>query len=222
MELKFQIAFSLLAILICCAFLKDNDDMKYKILCFGDSITYGAGVEGNGWVEQIAKKSDKIIMINEGRKGRKTSDKEEIIPVLEKNLDANLVIFLLGVNDLKNGNDSLVAICVSNMKWMILQVKEKMPQTKILLAAPCNINLENMSELNRLKKYNENTLYSLEKLEIQYKRLSEEENISFVSLFNVVSQQNFIDGLHPNINGHKEIAEIIWKELNSIIELEQL
>lgn len=217
---KFYSTNFIFMIFILCAFMMLNQKPKYKIICIGDSITYGAGVEGNGWVEQIAKKSDKILMVNEGRKGRRTSDKEEIIPILERNLDSDLVLLLLGVNDLKNGNDSLVSSCVSNMKWIITQIKEKMPKAKIVLMAPCNINIETMSEINRQKKYNENTVKSLAKLEIEYKKLAEEENIGFISLFNAVSPQNFLDGLHPNIDGYKEIADIIWKEINSIFKYE--
>ncbi len=192
---------------------------KYKIICFGDSITYGAGVEGKGWVEQIANKSDKINIINEGRKGRKTSDKEELITILESNSKINLVTILLGVNDLKNGNDSLVNLCVENIKWMIKRIKEKDPSIKILLISPCNINLETISDINKKKLYNENTVESLIKLEERYRKLAEEEGIYFTSLFNIVSPPNFLDGLHPNLEGHKEIAEKLWIEIKKILEL---
>lgn len=191
---------------------------QYKILCFGDSITRGAGVEGNGWVEQVAKKSDKFLMINAGRNGRKTSDREELIPVLEKNKDADLISIMLGVNDLKNGNDSLVNICVNNMKWMISQIKTHLPHAQILLMAPCNISFETMSEVNKQKKYNENTYNSLIQLEKKYEELASEEKINFLSLFNFVSPNNFLDGVHPNVEGHKEIAEKVYQKIVLILE----
>ncbi|MCX7797385.1 MAG: SGNH/GDSL hydrolase family protein [Melioribacter sp.] len=196
-----------------------TQNAKYKILCFGDSITRGAGVEGNGWVEQVSKMSDKFLMINAGRNGRKTSDTLELVPVLEKHLDANLVLIMLGVNDLKNGNDSLVNLCVSNMKWMITQVKTKLTKAQILLIAPCNISFETMSEINKQKRYNENTYNSLIKLEKEYEKLATEEKVNFISLFNVVSPKNFLDGVHPNIEGHREIAEIIYKKIVDILRL---
>lgn len=185
-------------------------------MCFGDSITYGASVEGNGWVDQLYRKSNEIVTLNEGRKGRKTSDKEELLPCLIKHKDVNYIMFFLGVNDLKDGNDSLVNSCTENMKWMIRQVRELLPTTEIVLIAPCSINLESMSELNKSKLYNENTKKSLEKLESAYKKLAEEESVDFISLLNVVSKENFADGLHPNIDGHKEIAERIWIYLKEI------
>lgn len=213
-----NIILSLLLIIVLSSFMMLSQKSKYKIVCFGDSITYGAGVEGNGWVEQIVKKTDKLLMINEGRKGRKTSDKKELLPILEKYPDADLFIILLGVNDLKDGNDSLVNECVSNIKWMIEEIKNKVPKAKILLMSPCNINLETMSDINKQKKYNENTYNSLIKLEKEYSKIADEEELYFLSLFNVVSPQNFWDGLHPDIKGHQEIAEKVFEKLNAIIK----
>lgn len=179
-------------------------------------------------IRQQTRKLDEIIVVNnsstdgtlewlnEGRKGRKTSDKEELLPYLKKHNEVNYVIFFLGVNDLKDGNDSLVNSCVQNMKWMIQKTKEILPDTKIIVVAPCSVNLQSMSELNKSKLYNENTKKSLEKLESAYKKLSEEESVGFISLLNVVSKENFADGLHPNIEGHREIADKIWSYLKSI------
>ncbi len=212
-----KIILSLTLIITLSSLIMSAQKSKYKVVCFGDSITYGAGVEGKGWVEQIANRSENLLMINEGRKGRKTSDKNELLPVLEKYPDADLFLILLGVNDLKNGNDSLVNACVSNIKWMIEEIKSKAPNSKILLMSPCNINLETMSEINKNKKYNENTYNSLIKLEKQYKKLAEEKNIYFLSLFSTVSPQNFLDGLHPDLKGHEEIAERVFQKLNSIL-----
>ena len=206
----------LLTLLITAAFILREGSLKGKIVCFGDSITHGAFVEGNGWVEQLGKKSDDIITVNAGRNGRKTSDKNELTPVIEKNRDADYFLFFLGVNDLKDGTDSMVTACINNMQWMIEQVKKNIPKAKIVLIAPCGINLKDMSEINQKKKYNENTAASLINLEEGYKNLAEKEKVGFISLLNTVSPQNYVDGLHPNAKGQKEIADKIWVDLNKI------
>jgi acyl-CoA thioesterase I len=193
---------------------QDSGQLKGKIVCFGDSITYGASYEGNGWPEQLSKMSNNIVVVNAGRKGRKTSDKNELLPVIEVNKDADYFLFLLGVNDLKDGNDSLVNYCIVNMKWMIEKVKDEIPNAKIVLMAPCEINLKRMTELNRGKKYNENTLHYLIKLEDRYKKLAKEESVEFVSLFDIVSPGNLFDGIHPNVEGYSEITKKVWSELN--------
>ena len=206
----------LLIVLFITSFILQEDNLNGKIVCFGDSITYGAFVEGNGWVEQLAEKSNEITTINAGRKGRKTSDRNELPPVIEKNKDADYFLFFLGVNDLKDGTDSMVTSCIQNMKWMIEQVKQNIPEAKIVLISPCGINLHDMSEVNQKKKYNENTAASLINLEKGYRQLAEDESIGFISLLHSVSPKNYIDGLHPNLDGQKQIADEIWLGLNKI------
>jgi lysophospholipase L1-like esterase len=78
------------------------------VVCFGDSITYGAQVDGHSWVYFLSQKHPGIDFVNAGRSGRKTSDKKELLPVLKKYPNANYYLIFLGVNDLKNGNDSMV------------------------------------------------------------------------------------------------------------------
>lgn len=216
MSIKNIIPFLLLGLLILSASTFIKNDLKGKILCFGDSITFGAQVQGFCWVDLLAKKSDSIFVINAGRSGRKTSDKNELLKVLENNLDADFVLIFLGVNDLKDGNDSLVASCVNNMKWMIEKTRENIPNAKIVTLAPTGINLKDMSELNRNKKYNRNTEASLIKLEKEYQILAEKESVRFISLLNAVSPENYLDGLHPNKDGHRQIADAVWKGMNNI------
>ena len=169
-------------------------------------------------MEQIDKISSDAEFINAGRNGRKTSDTTELKAVLNKYPDADYVLFLLGVNDLKDGNDSMINACVKNMKWMIPQVKQKLPSAKIVLMAPCRLNLKDMSDVNKTKKYNENTQKSLIELGKKYKALAKEESAGFIDLFNTVSMDNYIDGLHPNLEGYSQMAHEIWNELNSIFQ----
>ncbi len=188
-------------------------EKKIQVVCFGDSITKGAKVNGHSWVYFLSKDHKNINFINEGRNGRKTSDKGELIPILKKYPNANYYLIFLGVNDLKDGNDSLVNNCIDNMKWMIKKIKETNEEAKIILLSPANINLKTMSKINVKKKYNENTELSLIKLEKKYKNLAAEESVGFISLLKAVSPQNYEDGLHPNEHGQKQIAVVVWKVL---------
>ncbi|MHB8579001.1 MAG: SGNH/GDSL hydrolase family protein [Ignavibacteriaceae bacterium] len=190
-----------------------NGEIKGKIVCFGDSITHGAKVNGHSWVYLLSKKHKNIDFINEGRNGRKTSDKEELLPFLKKYPDADYFLIFLGVNDLKDGNDSLVNVCIENMKWMISKIRETNSKTKIVILSPTAINLKTMAALNVKKKYNENTRLSLIKLDKRYKELANEESVGFISLLKSISSQNYADGLHPNEKGQQEIANAIWKGL---------
>ena len=193
-----------------------NGDIKGKVVCFGDSITHGAKVNGHSWVYFLSKEHKGIDFVNAGKNGRKTSDKEQILPVLKENSDADYFLIFLGVNDLKDGNDSLVNFCTDNMKWMIKKIKNSSGKTKIVILSPSDINLKTMSAVNVKKKYNENTKQSLKKLEKRYKELAKEESIGFITLLNAVSPANYADGLHPDVKGQKQIAAAVWKGLNKL------
>ncbi len=187
-----------------------------QVVCFGDSITYGAQVDGHSWVYFLSQEHSDIDFVNAGRSGRKTSDKAELLPVLKKYPDANYYLIFLGVNDLKNGNDSMVNSCVENMKWMINEIRKANNDAKIVILAPSDINLVTMNEINKGKKYNENTKQSLYKLEKKYQELAKAQHTEFISLLHVVSKPNYADGLHPNIAGQKEIANAVWKGLKNL------
>jgi len=76
-----------------------------------------------------------------------------------------------------------------------------------------------MNQINVKKNYNENTKQSLYELEKGYKELAYKENVAFISLLHVVSKSNYADGLHPNIEGQKQISKAVWKGLNHIYEI---
>jgi len=187
-----------------------------QVVCFGDSITYGAQVDGHSWVYFLSQEHPDIDFLNAGRSGRKTSDKKELLPVLTKYPNANYYLIFLGVNDLKNGNASMINSCVENMKWMIKEIRKVNNEAKIIILAPSDINLVTMNEINKAKKYNENTKQSLYKLETRYKELAKAQHTEFISLLHVVSKPNYADGLHPNIAGQKEIANAVWKGLKKL------
>jgi lysophospholipase L1-like esterase len=191
--------------------------LQGKIICFGDSITYGAKVDGDSWVWFLQQAGHPgMQFINAGRSGRKTADKNELLPVLAKYPGASCYLLFLGVNDLKNGDDSMVESCVANMKWMIEKIRGADPAAKIVLLAPTDINISIMTSLNKRKQYNENTRRSLALLEKKYRQLATHEHTGFISLLHAVSKPNYADGLHPNVAGQRQIAAAVWKGLNKL------
>ncbi len=189
-----------------------------KVVCFGDSITHGAQVDGHSWVWFLSNEHKGVDFVNAGRNGRKTSDKAELLPVLKENPDADYYLIFLGVNDLKDGTDAMVDSCVSNMKWMLDEIRKVNDKAQIVILAPSDINLETMNQININKKYNQNTKNSLYKLEKRYKQLAKQDYTGFISLLHVVSAPNYADGLHPNIDGQKEIAKAVWSGLTHLIK----
>jgi len=210
MKKKTVSAICVLAVLVLMAFKKQP---KGAIVCFGDSITYGANVNGHSWVWNLQQEHPNMNFVNAGRSGRRTADKAELLPVLKQHPDANYCLIFLGVNDLKNGTSAMVDSCVTNMQWMIAQIRTTNPHARIILLAPTDINVQTMSKVNVDKKYNDNTKKSLVELASKYKALAKQEHIGFISLLHAVSAPNYADGLHPNEAGQQEIANEVWKGL---------
>ncbi|TDH27000.1 SGNH/GDSL hydrolase family protein [Segetibacter sp. 3557_3] len=208
-----RVCLSLLAVTSGLIWMSFKQESKVEVVCFGDSITYGANVNGHSWVWLLSRANPSINFINAGRSGRKTADKQELLPVLDKYPDAGYYLIFLGVNDLKDGNDSMVTTCVNNMKWMIGQIRKTAPGAKIIVLSPADINVETMSEVNVKKMYNVHTHESLQLLDKRYRALAKQEDVQFISLLDVVAKPNYADGLHPNESGQQEIADRVWKHL---------
>lgn len=195
-----------------------SSEISGTVVCFGDSITHGAKVEGKSYVYYLSRNHPNVNFVNAGRNGRKTSDKKQILPVLEEHPDADYFLIFLGVNDLKDGTPEMVDGCVENMDWMIKQVKQTNSETKIVIIAPTDINLNTMDSVNVRKKYNSNTKQSLVLLRDRYQQLAKEDSVEFISLLDVVTQPNYVDGLHPNRKGQQEIAGAVWEKLNQLYQ----
>lgn len=187
-----------------------------QVVCFGDSITHGALVNGHSWVWYLSQNHPQAEFVNAGRNGRKTSDRQELLPVLNKYPGADYYLIFLGVNDLKDGTEAMVKDCVQNMQWMITQIHQEDPSAKVVILAPTDINLQTMSQVNVDKKYNKNTKQSLRELEQKYRALAQQEHAGFISLLQTVSPPNYVDGLHPDETGQQQIAEAVWQGLNRL------
>jgi len=190
-----------------------NAENSKRILCFGDSIT-----DRGKWVASVGA-HESIETVNAGRSGRKAAQaREELAPYLEKYSNLDRIIMFLGVNDLpardKRPGDVKVAGCVTNMSDAIDLAMTRFKPENIILVAPCNVNPDIMSAINHKRGYDV-TSPLLAKLENEYKALAKKKGIQFVSLFNVVSKENYKDGLHPNEAGDAEIAKAILSFLST-------
>ncbi|MCM8527847.1 MAG: GDSL-type esterase/lipase family protein [Lentisphaeraceae bacterium] len=177
-----------------------------KVLCFGDSITH----DGK-WLQMVTEKTS-YEFINCGRSGRRVSQAyKELLPYLKKYTGSKIII-LLGVNDLpardRRPDKVKVDSCVEGMKEVVNELLKGYKPENIILLGPCKVNPKTMSSVNLKKGYhviNE----MLKDLNQKYSELAQKKGIKFYSLENVVSPENLPDGLHPDENGDKEIANFI-------------
>lgn len=195
--------------------IEANDSLQTKttkdkvILCFGNSITAGLGLNiEEAFPAVIQSKLDALNLpyqvVNAGLSGETTaSGKSRVSWVLNQKVD--IFVLELGANDGLRGIP--LSETKSNLQSIIDLVLEKNPDAKIVLAGmeiPPNMGPEYTSEFRNIFK----ELAELNKLKL----------IPF--LLNDVAgnpELNQDDGIHPTIEGHKIVAENVWVVLKDLL-----
>ena len=200
------------------------------VLCYGDSMTAHA----KSYVSILDQKWTKTRMINAGRGGRKTSERDNLVDLLarlrkgeekqaaggKKPVKITWVFILLGGNDLKaRATDASVDKCAQNMSWMIDYLRKEMPEVKILVLSPCTLDVAKMKESGY--ETQPESVKRIAALETAYQKLAEEKKVKFISLLNVVPAANLSDGLHPDPAGQAMIAEAIMKGFDDPLPADQ-
>ena len=180
------------------------------ILCFGDSITAGYGLEDTteAYPALVQQKIDSLnlnyTVINSGVSGETTAGgKSRIDWVIKQPID----IFLLELG----ANDGLRGVALSetraNLQAIIDVVKSKSPETTIILAGmelPPNMGKAYTTEFREL-----------------YADLAEKNNLEFIPFIlkdvGGIAALNQGDGIHPNVEGHKILAETVWETLGPLV-----
>ena len=178
---------------------------EYRILCLGDSLTAGYGVQENeAWPallqKQVREKSPDAKIVNAGTSGATSAGGLRKLPWLfKKNVD--VLIVALGANDGLRGLST--DVLEQNLQKVIDSAKKKNPDIRILIAGmkmPPNMGTEYTG-----------------KFEALYPRLAEKNKIELIPfLLDGVAghaKMNLPDGIHPNPAGHKVICQLVWDVL---------
>lgn len=181
------------------------------ILCFGDSITAGYGLEDNddAFPALVQQKIDSLnlnyTVVNSGVSGETTAGgKSRIDWVIKQPVD----IFLLELG----ANDGLRGVPLSetrgNLQEIIDVVKEKSPETTIVLAGmqlPPNMGQDYTTEFRQL-----------------FADLAQKNDLEFIPFIlkdvGGIASLNQGDGIHPNVEGHKILAETVWETLEPLLQ----
>lgn len=180
------------------------------ILCFGDSITAGYGLEDSedAYPGVLKEKIDALqldyTVINSGLSGETSAGgKSRIDWVLNQKVD----IFLLELG----ANDGLRGVPLSetraNLQAIIDIVKQKSPKTTIILAGmelPPNMGQEYTTEFRQV-----------------YADLAQQNNLAFIPFIlkdvGGIEALNQKDGIHPTVEGHQIVANTVWEVLQPLL-----
>jgi acyl-CoA thioesterase-1 len=188
-------------ILIVLALVFHTQPSTRVILFFGDSLTAGYGLSPEeafpAVVEQNLKKSGKDVkVVNAGLSGETSAGGFSRIDwILRQPID----IFVLELG----GNDGLRGLPLNqtrkNLQGIIDKVKSKYPQCKIVLAGmmvPPNMGKEYTDEFKKI-----------------YPELAEKNKATLIPFLlesvGGIEKLNQPDGIHPNAEGHRIIANKI-------------
>ena len=180
------------------------------ILCFGDSITAGYGLDNSddAFPALLQQKIDSLglnyTVINSGLSGETTAGGKSRIGWV---INQPISVFLLELG----ANDGLRGVSLTetraNLQAIIDEVKSKSPTTIIILAGmelPPNMGQDYTSEFKSM-----------------YAELATKNNLEFIPFIlkdvGGIARLNQSDGIHPTVEGHKIVANTIWETLEPLI-----
>lgn len=206
------------------------ENILKKILCFGDSNTYGY-IPNNGarydkntrWTGVLSLLSHgKFEIIEDGCNNRtafaanpagKIFTDYEILPELLTD-DFDAVVLAIGINDTQFLYNLSSIEIASGVEKLINIVKVKSPQAKILLVAP-SILTDDVLNGNFACLFDRTSIEKSRQLPLLYQKIAEKQNIEFLDL-NSVAKTSSLDGLHYAPEQHLKIAQAIFTILSEL------
>jgi lysophospholipase L1-like esterase len=192
------------------------------VLCFGDSNTWGYKSETGErfsphrrWSGILSKMlGGRYSVIEEGLCGRTTafddpddafrSGEDYLVPCLESHSPIDLVIIMLGTNDLKD-KLSLEAQDIAGGMERLLRIIEKNGvgsgrTSKILLISPANIA--------PVTAYDEflNSHHKSKQLSAHYAALAERHGCGFLDASSFIAESDLPDGVHLSEEAHLRLG----------------
>jgi len=198
-----------------------------NMIVFGDSITYGAGDERGGWVQRIREATEKKAaetgteepgIYNLGISGDTT---DGLVGRLEDEIKRRLgevetvVVFAIGINDslfMKAENQNYVPIDATkkNIQEMIDITKNYTHKIYFIGLTP--VDEKKVTPI----PWDDNKFYRneyIEKYDKEIITVAQKNNLPYLDLLKDFKTRNYeellVDGLHPNTEGYKIMAELI-------------
>lgn len=197
--------------------------MKNNFIVIGDSIVYGiGGYEQNGWVSMLKNK----LLNQEGTKestnyvhcvGFPGATSIDILGKIESiintyyNKDMNNVFLLsIGVNDtqiFKGKNKNGIDDYEKNITEIINTIN-KNDNCKIVVLGLTEIREKEEPFFWKTDKYYDNdTIVSYDGI---LREVCINNKVEYISMMDVLGENDYIDGLHPNDSGYDKIAQKVF------------
>ena len=211
--------------------------MKKNYILIGDSIVYGIGDYDNcGWATEFkkyimrkdnTKECNNLVNIAAFPGARSYNILDRIdngvitfgefleiiyLEAFDRYFDfKNIVILSIGINDTQcfngvysNSKESYK----SNLEDIIKKVKDR--GFELIILGLTKTGCKDKIEFKPNKIYDNKVILQYDEI---VRNICKNNDIVYIPIFNILNDEDFIDGLHPNTNGHKKIYEEIIKTI---------
>ena len=213
--------------------------MKRRILCFGDSNTYGSRPAGGRYDESVrypmrlaALLGEEYAVIEEGFGGRTTvfddpveggykSGAAYLPPCLMSHNPVDLVILMLGANDAKERFGMNAATIATAMMRLVRLARDygmdaESRPSRVLLVAPPPLG-DWLMQTHFAQPFGERAIEVTRGLKSEYARIARLMRCEFLDagLYAQVSRE---DAVHLPVEGHLRLAEALEEKVRSVFE----
>lgn len=204
------------------------------IVCFGDSNTWGYRPDTQTRYDRDARWTGILrntlgagyVIIEEGLNGRTTvwddpiegykNGKAYLIPCLETHKPLDLVIIMLGTNDLKK-RFSLSAFDIADGAGVLVKMAQRSetgpddaPPRVLLMAPPPVASLSGFAAMFEGAEPKSNVFAQ------EYARVAQETGCAFLNTADVIVSSN-VDGIHFDPDEHRKLGEAVAAKVREIL-----
>jgi len=204
------------------------------VVCFGDSNTWGYMPSGEGrypfekrWTTIVQRElGDNYFVIPEGLNGRTTvfedpvegdkSGLSHLSTILETHKPMDLIVILLGTNDLKNRfglNAYDIGLSVERLVKLV-----KKSDAGIDGHSPVVILISPPSILQSIfLSFNEDSIRKSHDLSKYYEEVARVNDIHFIDADKIIKSSP-VDGIHWEAEDHAKLGKAVAKKIKEILE----
>ncbi len=216
-------------------------DNRFKIVCFGDSNTYGYNPENGGRFDETTRwparlrdmLGDGYEVIEEGQNGRTIANDDPweggtkcgmdyVLPMLETKRP-DLLIIMLGSNDLKFKFNLPAPDIAGSLMTMLMKIKGYCeyflgcPDMKILIISPPALS-DPFNESYFAAFFDQDSVVAKSKeLAKWYELVAKQFGCEYLNATEQISAGS-VDHLHLDPEGHSKMAKLVYDKISEIIK----
>lgn len=201
-----------------------------KILCFGDSNTFGynpssgkrydKNTRWTGLLQNLAGNKFKIVEAGcnnrtgfcDNPAGLIMTGYKILPQLLEKDLFC--VILAIGINDLQIFYNMSLEDIKSGIENLIDIIHKELPLAKILLLSP-SVLTDDIEKGSFSIMFDKTSVMKSHQIGTIYESVSKNKGCEFIDL-NKIAKVSQIDGLHYDADEHEKIAHAVFKTLSNL------